>query len=134
MRVTQIPTPGCPARVGTQVFDSIDVAQLGGSVAMTATHGSPVDESCRYSGAYVQEGHMGTLGGNYSCSSGASGTFTLQSFECLGACDRAPVVMINNDHWQERLTADRVPQFVDDLRVKGLAALSGCHHVTEART
>ena len=60
-----------------------------------------------------------------------TGTFTLLEFECLGACDRAPVVMINNDHWQERLTPDRVPQFVEDLRVKGLAALTGCHHTVE---
>ena len=61
----------------------------------------------------------------------ADGTFTLQEFECLGACDRAPVVMINNDHWHESLTPDTVPQFVDDLRVKGLAALTGCHHKVE---
>ena len=60
-----------------------------------------------------------------------TGTFTLLEFECLGACDRAPVVMINNDHWQERLTPDRVPRFVEDLRVKGLAALTGCHHTVE---
>jgi NADH-quinone oxidoreductase subunit E len=64
----------------------------------------------------------------------ASGTFTLLEFECLGACDRAPVVMINNDHWHESLTPDKVPQFIDDLRVKGLAALSGCHHVVEKRS
>jgi len=81
VRVTQVSPTGCAARAGTQVFDTIDVAQLGGSLAMTATHGSPVDESCRYSGAYVQEGHMGTVGGNYSCSSGASGTFTLSQVE-----------------------------------------------------
>ena len=31
----------------------------------------------------------------------ATGTFTVQEFECLGACDRAPVIMINNEHWQE---------------------------------
>ena len=61
----------------------------------------------------------------------STGTFTLLEFECLGACDRAPVVMINNDHWQECLTPEKVPQFVDDLRVKGLAALTGCHHVVE---
>ena len=56
-----------------------------------------------------------------------TGTFTLLEVECLGACDRAPVVMVNNDHWHERLTPERVPQFVEDLRVKGLAALTGCH-------
>ena len=26
-----------------------------------------------------------------------TGTFTLMEMECLGACDRAPVVMVNND-------------------------------------
>jgi NADH-quinone oxidoreductase subunit E len=59
----------------------------------------------------------------------ASGTFTVQEFECLGACDRAPVVMINNEHWHERLRPEDVPQFLDGLRTKGLAALSGCHLV-----
>src|SRR6266480_5109312 len=31
-----------------------------------------------------------------------SGLFTLLEFECLGACDRAPVVMVNNEHWHEK--------------------------------
>ena len=31
----------------------------------------------------------------------ASGLFTLLEFECLGACDRAPIVMVNNEHWHE---------------------------------
>jgi NADH-quinone oxidoreductase subunit E len=61
----------------------------------------------------------------------ATGTFTLTEFECLGACDRAPVVMVNNDHWHECLTPDAVPQFIQDLRTRGLAALSGCLHKVE---
>ena len=24
-------------------------------------------------------------------------------FECLGACDRAPIVMVNNEHWHEKV-------------------------------
>jgi NADH-quinone oxidoreductase subunit E len=55
-----------------------------------------------------------------------TGTFTLLEVECLGACDRAPIVMVN-DGWQERLTPDQVRQFVDGLRARGEAALSGCH-------
>jgi len=55
-----------------------------------------------------------------------TGTFTLLEVECLGACDRAPVVMVN-DGWQERLAPSQVPRFLDDLRTKGLASLSGCH-------
>ena len=42
-----------------------------------------------------------------------TGLFTIQPMECLGACDRAPVVMVNNDHWHERLTPDQTPAFVD---------------------
>lgn len=57
----------------------------------------------------------------------ASGTFTLLEFECLGACDRAPVVMVNNEHWHECQRPDEVDKLLDGLREKGLAALSGCH-------
>jgi NADH-quinone oxidoreductase subunit E len=60
----------------------------------------------------------------------ASGTFTLVEVECLGACDRAPVVMVN-DAWQEGLRPGEVGRWLDDLRMRGEAALSGCHHVVE---
>ena len=56
-----------------------------------------------------------------------SGMFTLLEFECLGACDRAPVVMVNNEQWHERLRPEEAGRLVDDLRAKGDAALSGCH-------
>jgi NADH-quinone oxidoreductase E subunit len=59
-----------------------------------------------------------------------TGTFTLIEVECLGACDRAPVVMVN-DGWQECLKPGGVEKLLDDLRSKGEAALSGCHHVVE---
>ena len=55
------------------------------------------------------------------------GMFTLTEVECLGACDRAPVLMINDDGWHERLTPEQVGQFVDDLRSRGYSALTGCH-------
>jgi len=57
----------------------------------------------------------------------ASGMFTLMEFECLGACDRAPVVMVNNEHWHEAATAESCSKLVDDLRARGVSALSGCH-------
>ncbi len=57
----------------------------------------------------------------------ASGMFTLLEFECLGACDRAPVVMVNNEHWHEKATPASCSKLVDDLKVRGVAALSGCH-------
>ena len=62
-----------------------------------------------------------------------SGTFTLMEVECLGACDRAPVVMINDEGWQERLHPDDVKNFVEDLRTRGSAALTGCHLQVEKK-
>ena len=57
----------------------------------------------------------------------ASGTFTLMEVECLGACDRAPIVMVN-DSWHECLAPEDARKLIDDLRARGEAALSGCHH------
>jgi NADH-quinone oxidoreductase E subunit len=56
----------------------------------------------------------------------ADGMFSLIEVECLGACDRAPVVMVNDD-WHEQLSPDEAGQFVDDIRAKGRAAFTGCH-------
>ena len=63
----------------------------------------------------------------------SSGTFTLVEVECLGACDRAPVVMVN-DSWHECLKPEDAGRLLDDIRARGEAALSGCHHVIEKRT
>jgi NADH-quinone oxidoreductase subunit E len=57
----------------------------------------------------------------------ASGMFTLLEFECLGACDRAPVVMVNNEWWHEKATPESCAQLVDDIKTRGGAVLSGCH-------
>ncbi len=62
-----------------------------------------------------------------------SGTFTLQEVECLGACDRAPVVMVN-DAWQENQSPDSVRKLLDDLKTRGESALTGCHHVVERKS
>jgi NADH-quinone oxidoreductase E subunit len=60
----------------------------------------------------------------------ADATFTLVEVECLGACDRAPVVMVN-DAWHESLQPEDAAKLIDDLRARGEAALTGCHHVVE---
>jgi NADH-quinone oxidoreductase E subunit len=62
----------------------------------------------------------------------ATGTFTLLEVECLGACDRAPVVMVN-DAWHECQSPEGASQLIDDLRERGEAALAGCHHVVERK-
>ena len=56
----------------------------------------------------------------------ADGEFTLIEVECLGACDRAPVVMVNDD-WHERLAPEQAGRFIDDLKARGAAAFTGCH-------
>ena len=56
----------------------------------------------------------------------ATGTFTLLEVECLGACDRAPVVMVNDD-WHECLAPEQARDFVEDVRTRGRAAFTGCH-------
>ena len=43
-----------------------------------------------------------------------------------------PVVMVN-DAWHECLKPDDAAKLVDDLRARGVAALSGCHHVIESK-
>jgi NADH-quinone oxidoreductase E subunit len=60
----------------------------------------------------------------------ADATFTLIEVECLGACDRAPVVMVN-DAWHECLQPEDAAKLVDELRARGEAAVTGCHHVVE---
>jgi len=55
-----------------------------------------------------------------------TGEFTLIEVECLGACDRAPVVGVN-DRWHECQRAEDVRQLIEGLRAKGEAALTGCH-------
>jgi len=55
-----------------------------------------------------------------------TGTFTLVEVECLGACDRAPVVMVNDD-WHERLAPEQARQFIEEIRARGRAAFTGCH-------
>jgi NADH-quinone oxidoreductase E subunit len=56
-----------------------------------------------------------------------SGLFTLLEFECLGACDRAPIVMVNNEHWHEKVKPEDVGQLVDDIKARGEKVFTGCH-------
>jgi NADH-quinone oxidoreductase subunit E len=55
-----------------------------------------------------------------------TGTFTLMEVECLGACDRAPVVMVNDD-WHERLSPEQVASFIQGIKTRGREAFTGCY-------
>ena len=63
----------------------------------------------------------------------ADGMFTLIEVECLGACDRAPVVMVNDDYWHERLQPEQATEFLDGLRARGVSSLTGCHLCVEKK-
>jgi NADH-quinone oxidoreductase subunit E len=88
--------------------------------------------SCALLGAErVTESLCATLG-IHPGQTTADGLFTLMEVECLGACDRAPLVMVNDD-WHERLSPDDVRQFIENLKARGPASLTGCHlHVEPA--
>jgi NADH-quinone oxidoreductase subunit E len=42
----------------------------------------------------------------------ADGSFTLLPISCLGDCDNAPVMMINNDHYN-RLTTEKIDELLE---------------------
>jgi NADH:ubiquinone oxidoreductase subunit E len=62
----------------------------------------------------------------------ASKTFTLLEVECLGACDRAPVVMVN-DGWHECLKPEDAVKLLETIKARGEAGLSGCVHAVEGK-
>ena len=58
--------------------------------------------SCALNGAERVTEEIVRQAGHQAGRTDATGTFTLVEVECLGACDRAPVVMVN-DSWHECL-------------------------------
>ncbi|MCC7510590.1 MAG: NAD(P)H-dependent oxidoreductase subunit E [Planctomycetes bacterium] len=53
------------------------------------------------------------------------GQFTLYKAECLGSCDTAPCMQVNEDYY-ENLTFEKIDQIIDDLK----AGKSPARHVT----
>lgn len=82
--------------------------------------------SCALRGAERVTEELSAAIGVHPGQTDPTGTFTLMEVECLGACDRAPVVMVN-DEWHECLSPERAGRFVEELRRLGYQALSGCH-------
>jgi NADH-quinone oxidoreductase E subunit len=83
--------------------------------------------SCALNGAErVTEALSATLGIKVG-ETDPSGMFTLLEFECLGACDRAPIVMVNNEHWHERVRPEDAGRLIDEIKAKGKAAFNGCY-------
>ena len=89
--------------------------------------------SCALLGAEQVTEEIGEQLGIHPGQTTADGMFTLMEVECLGACDRAPVLMINDDDWQERLAPEQVREFLEGLRSRGVQSLTGCHLCVESR-
>jgi len=47
----------------------------------------------------------------------ADGLFTLSTVECLGSCGTAPVMMVNEDYY-ENLTKEKIDQILEELSKK----------------
>lgn len=82
--------------------------------------------SCALNGAERVTGELQKVLGIGPGETTADGAFSLFEVECLGACDRAPVVGVNDD-WHECQRPEDAQALVDGLRTKGAAALTGCH-------
>jgi NADH-quinone oxidoreductase subunit E len=50
----------------------------------------------------------------------ADGKITLEFAECLGACEGAPAVMVDDEH-EQNVTTERADELVNRLRVSGVA-------------
>lgn len=44
------------------------------------------------------------------------GIFGVREAECLGACDTAPVLMLNNRRYLHKLTPEKIDRIIEDLR------------------
>jgi hypothetical protein len=67
---------GC--NVGFSEFSGIQIAQSQAAFSMT---GNLAGATCRFTGSYSQDGHLGASSGTYSCSNGLEGTYALSEIE-----------------------------------------------------
>jgi NADH-quinone oxidoreductase E subunit len=82
--------------------------------------------SCALNGAERVTEELRTKTGLKPGETDANGMFTLVEVECLGACDRAPVIMVN-DAWHECQRPEDA-KLVDDIRPAARRRRAGCHH------
>ena len=82
--------------------------------------------SCALMGAERVTEELSNVLGLKAGETDAAREFTLLEVECLGACDKAPVVCVN-DSWHECQNPDDVRALVDGLRRNGEASLTGCY-------
>lgn len=82
--------------------------------------------SCALMGAERVSAELSSALGIAPGETDKAGEFSLFEVECLGACDRAPVVGVN-DSWHECQKPEDAHALIEGLRTRGTAALTGCH-------
>ena len=70
--------------------------------------------SCMLLGAYDVLDHLERRLAIQEGATTPDGLFTLSSVQCIGACDRAPVMMIN-ERYHDNLTNERMDEILDSL-------------------
>lgn len=71
--------------------------------------------SCALCGKAEMLAHLQSKLGIAADESSADGRYTLTEVECLGSCDTAPVMQIN-DTYYENLTADKIDEILEVLK------------------
>ena len=71
--------------------------------------------SCSLLGAEHLVSHIGEKLGIKAGETTADGLFTLCEVECLGACGNAPVMMINDDYY-ENLTVEKIDALLEQMK------------------
>ena len=69
--------PSAPSFTTTRQAD-LTISHIGTSITMTQQDNLP---NCTYNGTYSQDGRLGSVTGNYSCTDGSGGTFSLTGVE-----------------------------------------------------
>jgi hypothetical protein len=80
-RSTRPAPQGCkPDVVTNEPIGTVTVSQSATSITLATRLATP-PVSCTYSGTFTQQGRMGEAVGNFTCSDGTSGPFTLAEIE-----------------------------------------------------
>lgn len=71
---------GCTVNGTAEDVDVFSITQNGTSFSLSAANVQS-NVACTYTGTYSQAGHLGGVTGNFQCTNGTSGTFSLQELE-----------------------------------------------------
>lgn len=79
--------------------------------------------SCMLLGAYDVLGHLERRLGIKDGATTADDLFTIRTVECIGSCDVAPVMMVN-EAYHNNLTPERLDEILDGLEADARGAVS----------